>query len=61
MTRPHQKRRHLREMLQAERPLIAPGVYDGLTARLVEQSKFDAAIVTGAGCLRASLARPTSG
>jgi 2-methylisocitrate lyase-like PEP mutase family enzyme len=61
MTKPHEKRRRLRELLKAERPLVAPGVYDGLTARLVEQSGFDAAIVTGAGVSASVLGAPDVG
>ena len=41
--------RRLRELLQREAPLLAPGAYDGITARLVAQAGFDAAYMTGAG------------
>lgn len=61
MTQAHEKRRRLREMLSGDRPLIAPGIYDSLTARLVEQSGFDAAIVTGAGVSASLLGAPDVG
>lgn len=61
MTQPHEKRRRLREMLSSDRSVVAPGVYDGLTARLVEQAGFDAAIVTGAGVSASLLGAPDVG
>lgn len=39
----------LRELMREERLVVAPGVYDGLTVRLVEQAGFKAAYMTGAG------------
>lgn len=39
----------LRALLQSGRLLVAPGAYDGLTVRLVEQAGFEAAYMTGAG------------
>lgn len=39
----------LRALLSAEPMVVAPGVYDGITARLVEQAGFRAAYMTGAG------------
>lgn len=39
----------LRSLLAAETMLQAPGVYDGITARLVELAGFSAAYMTGAG------------
>ena len=41
--------RNLRELLTRDGIIRAPGVYDGITARLVEQSGFDATYMTGAG------------
>lgn len=61
MTKPAEKRRRLREMLQGGQPVVAPGVYDGLTARLAEQGGFDAAIVTGAGVSASALGAPDVG
>lgn len=39
----------LRERLQSKAIVLAPGAYDGITARLVEQAGFDALYMTGAG------------
>src|SRR5262249_33517592 len=44
----------LRQLLAQPELLVAPGAYDGLTARLVEQAGFPAVYMTGAGT---SLAR----
>ena len=39
----------LRELLARPEMVIAPGAYDGLTARLIEQAGFKAVYMTGAG------------
>jgi 2-methylisocitrate lyase-like PEP mutase family enzyme len=39
----------LRQLLQGPELVIAPGAYDALTARLVEQAGFPAVYMTGAG------------
>jgi 2-methylisocitrate lyase-like PEP mutase family enzyme len=39
----------LRELLRAPQMLVAPGAYDGIGARLIEQAGFAAAYMTGAG------------
>jgi 2-methylisocitrate lyase-like PEP mutase family enzyme len=41
--------RALRGLLDAEAMVIAPGAYDGLTAKLVAQAGFPAVYMTGAG------------
>ena len=41
--------RTLRELLAADRMVRAPGVYDGITARLAEQAGFPCLYMTGAG------------
>jgi 2-methylisocitrate lyase-like PEP mutase family enzyme len=41
--------RRLRELLAQREPLVLPGVYDGLTARLAEQFGYSALYMTGAG------------
>ena len=41
--------RRLRELLLRSQILVAPGAYDGLTAKMVEQAGFDAVYMTGAG------------
>jgi len=45
-TTPRQK---FRAMMAADGMIVAPGVYDGLTASLVERAGFSAAYMTGAG------------
>lgn len=40
---------HLRELLSVPGLIVAPGVYDGITARLAEQAGFKAVYMTGAG------------
>ena len=42
-------RTHFRERLRADGMIIAPGAYDCITARLVEQAGFPAVYMTGAG------------
>jgi len=39
----------LRVLLRGEDMVIAPGAYDGLTAKLIEQAGFSAVYMTGAG------------
>jgi 2-methylisocitrate lyase-like PEP mutase family enzyme len=39
----------LRQLLNAPDMLVAPGAYDGITARLIEQAGFSAVYMTGAG------------
>lgn len=41
--------RQLRELLARPQMLIAPGAYDCITARMIEQAGFDAVYMTGAG------------
>lgn len=43
------KRTALREQIAAGHLLVAPGAYDGISARLVEQAGFEAIYMTGAG------------
>jgi carboxyvinyl-carboxyphosphonate phosphorylmutase len=55
----------LRQLLGAaiadKAPLVAPGCYDALGARLIEQAGFDAAYMTGFGTTASLLARPDVG
>jgi 2-methylisocitrate lyase-like PEP mutase family enzyme len=39
----------LRAKLRQDGMIVAPGAYDGITARLIEQAGFDAVYMTGAG------------
>ncbi|MCG8543988.1 MAG: isocitrate lyase/PEP mutase family protein [Alphaproteobacteria bacterium] len=47
--------RRFRELLEAPDILVAPGVYDGFSTRLVEQAGFKAATVSGAGVSESNL------
>jgi len=44
-----EQRRRFRELLKRPGPIVAPGVYDCLTALMVEQAGFEAVSITGAG------------
>jgi 2-methylisocitrate lyase-like PEP mutase family enzyme len=51
----------LRELLQGPEPVVAPGAYDALSARLVEQAGFPAVYMTGFGASASLLGRPDIG
>jgi 2,3-dimethylmalate lyase len=51
----------LRELLAGDRLVVAPGAYDALSARLVEQAGFDAVYMTGFGASASLLGRPDIG
>lgn len=51
----------LRDRLSVPDILIAPGVYDGLTARLAEQAGFEALYLSGAAVAYTRLGRPDIG
>src|SRR5207237_6006090 len=52
--------RKLRELMSRGGLVVAPGAYDALTARLIEEAGFDAVYMTGAGT-SASLGYPDYG
>jgi len=54
-------RRRLRELLDAPDLVVAPGAYDGLSARLVEHGGFNAVYMTGFGTSATLLGRPDVG
>ncbi|MBB3085305.1 isocitrate lyase/PEP mutase family protein [Geodermatophilus sabuli] len=54
-------RARLRELLAAPEPLVAPGAYDALSARLVEQAGFDVVYMTGFGTTASLIGRPDVG
>jgi 2,3-dimethylmalate lyase len=55
-------RARLRELLASDAgPLIAPGAYDALSARLVEQAGFDVVYMTGFGTTASLIGRPDVG
>jgi 2-methylisocitrate lyase-like PEP mutase family enzyme len=51
----------LRELLAAPEPVVAPGAYDALSARLAEQAGFGAVYMTGFGASASLLGRPDIG
>jgi 2,3-dimethylmalate lyase len=51
----------LRELFEAGEMVLAPGCYDALGARLVEEAGFDAAYMTGFGSAASRLGRPDVG
>ncbi|MGH9001659.1 MAG: isocitrate lyase/PEP mutase family protein [Acidimicrobiia bacterium] len=53
--------RRLRELLAGPEPVLAPGVFDALGARLVEEAGFPAVYMTGFGTAAALLGRPDVG
>ncbi|GAB3572574.1 isocitrate lyase/PEP mutase family protein [Amycolatopsis endophytica] len=54
-------RKRLRELIAAPGPLVAPGAYDALTARLIEQAGFDVVYMTGFGATASLIGRPDVG
>lgn len=51
----------LRDLLTGPRLLVAPGVYDGLTAALVEAAGFEAAYMSGAAVAASAVGFPDIG
>ena len=54
-------RARLRHRLQQAEPIIAPGVYDGLSARAADAAGFDALYLSGYGVSASLLAKPDNG
>jgi carboxyvinyl-carboxyphosphonate phosphorylmutase len=54
-------RAHLRELIGGSTPLVAPGAYDALSARLIEQSGFAAVYMSGFGTTASLIGRPDVG
>jgi 2-methylisocitrate lyase-like PEP mutase family enzyme len=54
-------RQQLRAHLESSELTIAPGVYDGISARVVEDMGFDTAIISGAGVSNSRLGQPDFG
>jgi 2,3-dimethylmalate lyase len=61
LRRPATPRARLRELLSRPEPLLAPGAYDALSARLVEQAGFDVVYMTGFGTTASLIGRPDVG
>lgn len=55
------KSTQLRKLLRGDRIIVAPGAYDALSARLIEQAGFSAIYVTGAGVASSRLGVPDIG
>jgi carboxyvinyl-carboxyphosphonate phosphorylmutase len=51
----------LRELLAGDGPIVAPGAYDALSARLIEAAGFPAVYMTGFGVTGSLLGRPDVG
>lgn len=54
-------RARLRELLAGSDPVVAPGAYDALSARLVEQAGFGVVYMTGFGTTASLIGRPDVG
>ena len=50
----------LRELLAGDRLVVAPGAYDCLTARMIQDAGFPAVYMTGAGTAACSANRPAA-
>ena len=50
-----------RKLIQQPEILVAPGTYDALGARIIEQTGFNALYLTGAGVAYSLLGRPDIG
>lgn len=61
LSRPTSPRRRLRDLLAGGEPVVAPGSYDALSARLVEQAGFDVVYMTGFGTTASLSGRPDVG
>ncbi len=55
------RRRRLRDLLAEPGIVIAPGAYDALSARLIEQAGFDVVYMTGSGTANSLLGQPDLG
>src|SRR5437868_9502418 len=53
--------RRLRQMLDQPGLIVAPGAYDGFSARLIEAAGFQAVYMTGAGTAASHLGQPDLG
>jgi carboxyvinyl-carboxyphosphonate phosphorylmutase len=61
LNRDDRRRSTLRELLAGEEMVLAPGCYDALGARLVEDAGFPAVYMTGFGSAASHLGRPDVG
>jgi carboxyvinyl-carboxyphosphonate phosphorylmutase len=56
-----EKNRRLRDMLQAEEILVAPGAFDVLTAKIIQSVGFQAVYMTGYGSSASLIGQPDVG
>ena len=56
-----QKAPRLNELVRGRDPILAPGAYDALSARMIEQAGFPAVYMTGFGTSASLLGRPDVG
>jgi carboxyvinyl-carboxyphosphonate phosphorylmutase len=61
LSSPQPPRRRLRDLLAGRDPVVAPGAYDAMSARLIEQAGFDVVYMTGFGTTAALTGRPDVG
>jgi len=61
LSTPHAPRARLRALLAGPDPVVAPGAYDALSARLVQQAGFDVVYMTGFGSTASLVGRPDVG
>jgi 2-methylisocitrate lyase-like PEP mutase family enzyme len=54
-------RSDLKQLVESSDIAVAPGVYDGITARTIEDMGFETAIVSGAGVSNSRLGKPDVG
>jgi len=50
-----------KQLIEAEEILIAPGIYDGITARLIQAMGFKSGTISGAGVSNSRLGKPDFG
>ena len=55
------KTKLFRQLIEAPEILVQPGVYDGFSARLVQQMGFKSGSISGAGSARPIWGGPMSG
>ena len=61
LKRKETQRPSLSELLAQPEPVLAPGAYDALSARIIEQAGFPAVYMTGFGTAASLLGRPDVG
>ncbi len=61
LSAPTEPRARFRALLSGDGPVVAPGAYDALSARLVEQAGFDVVYMTGFGSTASLIGRPDVG